>query len=198
MLLSLYLFFQAFILSLLQMSDVFSEQNLENVSSLNVELVTYNIGLYRKLNVIGVTPAPNSEAGYRSISSSEFIKATTVISPELGYGLGFEYLVKTPKEVSRLEIEIVGVHPKMINSHGKEILTQSYTEELFLVDGVAYDSVIYWFSKPYEIVSGNWNFTIKSGNTILASQTFFVDDTNSSSDISKDNLSQNSMLPLQK
>ncbi len=174
MLISIWSFLQALILWGAQLNEGAIEFLPVKNDITKAQFIKFDVGYYRKLNVLGKTEAPDSDAGYRTISEAEFINATTVIEPELGYGIGFKYAIKAPEKFVSVDLEIVGVHPKMINKKGKEVTTQSYRERLYFEDGIAGGTVLYWFSQPYEMVSGNWNFTIKNNDNVLFSQNFYV------------------------
>lgn len=119
---------------------------------------------------IGSAPAPGTLAGVTHVlgQEPEFVAKTRQVPAVLGVGFGIKAQAGNADGISA--VNMVVTHPAM----GREgVTSQSFMTR---ISGNGTSLTFYQFDYAYELVTGTWQFTAMSGDTILYSVNFEVVD----------------------
>lgn len=98
-------------------------------------------------------------------------RSTEGVPRELGTSFGFRFKVKDPK-AGALKAVVTTHTPGLIDPSRNKV-QHDFASELTLQPGQTYD-VIFTFSEPWEMVSGKWEFTVKTQKGETLSRVFDV------------------------
>lgn len=116
---------------------------------------------------------PATASGYVSQGKAELVEKTHRIPLKKGRLFGFRFRIDgIDKNVGRIPLELVVVHPEMKKPDGKLSSGYRYFIDLKLKDGAVEDKVGYRMTEDFELVEGEWQFEFRLMNKTLMKQNF--------------------------
>jgi hypothetical protein len=125
-------------------------------------------GLYKR-GVEKIYADPSSPSGQsRSSTGFRLIASTQDVPLELGASFGFCYKISGYPAGAEPKVVVVADHPAFSQPDAQPTTRHDFVRHLVPVNGVLSDCSGYEFDHPYELVPGNWNFSVVvDGNTLL-------------------------------
>jgi len=99
-------------------------------------------------------------------------KVTDLIPVELGLTFGFCYSISGIDNGNKIQIEWMVKHPKYKPSSKNNKTSYSYFKTLNVENRVASFCPIYTFEKDWELVEGDWEFTVSYNSKALLNKSF--------------------------
>jgi hypothetical protein len=150
-----------------------ASQSTKNSSTLIAEVTEY--GLYER-GVERIYADPNSLSGQSRGSTGYKLKLTTQNVPlVIGTSFGFCYKITGYPKGVKPEITIKGAHPPFSRPGETPKNQHDFVRNLQPVNGIRSDCSGYGFDHPYELVAGNWIFTVVVDGRSVLSQAFLVE-----------------------
>lgn len=132
-------------------------------------------GVYESFGEIRHIPAPDTADGTRiSPELTEFHESSLVIPAEVGLAFGFDYEIAgiVPGTEDRLLMR--AIHPPMRNLAG-DLQTVSTTPfDIHSWGGRVDEHLSYRFSKPHQLLPGEWTLQVLYFDQVVLSKTFQV------------------------
>jgi hypothetical protein len=117
--------------------------------------------------------APQTPAGKTGeYSEIRLLKAGTDFKASKGLTFGFRYQLKGAFKGPMMGYEMHVIHPPMQGQDGKMHTTTTAALELYFVDGVARDDLVYILSEDFEVLPGKWTLQILLDGNVLISRDY--------------------------
>ncbi len=132
------------------------------------EIAGVEVGVICPPEPVGSSPAPGTLAGTTHVIDEDppFVSNTRIVPAAIGIGFGVKALATDAAGLQ--DVVMVVTHPPM----GKEkISTQSFQTR---IGGNAPSVTFYQFDYAYELVTGRWQMTAMSDDTVLYQASFDV------------------------
>jgi len=147
-------------------------------NSVTDHLVVIDYGIYKIVEATESIVDTESPTGNRtegdSINHVQLMFQTTNIPATLGTVFGLR--VKLPFHMinSVKSLHVSYQFPQMTNLEGRSYSAYEYDLNLVLNDGLFEGGLMYTLSKDYEVVEGEWIFTISDGEKELLRKFFWL------------------------
>ena len=139
--------------------------------------ITGNIeeyGIYNPVGTQKTISAPKTAAGHSTFGDFVKIKTTDTIPVIKGLSFGIKWSAYGFQDVSKIEITHLLEHPPLTKPNG--IVSNKSVETYFYkpVKGKISHSEGYSFTEDYELVEGEYTFSVIYNNIVILKKTFFA------------------------
>jgi hypothetical protein len=119
--------------------------------------------------------APQTPAGKTGEHSEiRLLKSGSEFTAAKGLTIGFRYKLNGPYKGPMMGYELHVIHPPMLGQDGKTHTTTTAALELYFVDGVARDDLVYMLSEDFEVLPGKWTLQILLDGKPLISKDYLL------------------------
>ena len=134
------------------------------------QIASLEAGIICPPEPVGSAPAPGTLAGVTHIIAQEptFVSKGRLVPAVLGVGFGVKAQAETTGGIE--PVNMVLTHPAMGRD---QVTSQNFTTR---ISGSDPSFTFYQFDYGYELVTGTWQFTAMSGDTVLYTVSFDVVD----------------------
>jgi hypothetical protein len=132
-------------------------------------------GAFETKGDVASVEMPQTAAGkIGEYSEIRLVKAGTEFKATKGLTFGFRYKLHGPFKGPMIGYEMHVIHPPMLGQDGKMHTTTTAPLELYFVDGVARDDIVYILSEDFEVLPGKWTLQILLDGKTLVSKDYLL------------------------